>query len=1042
MPIDLNMVSGLVQRSVETINSATAVVGASAADYGRSYTARHGSTEQGSMTRQRSRQARRDRTDAGQEPFGSASGRRADHRMQNLLDLESVVEDIHDRLDTLERQGRMHGQTIAHHEEAINIGWGKSKAIDDDITAYKTFITSTHQNIDAGMKRDFKTVTDRMEAYLSEIRPAHDTLIQRVHAMDLQMTEIVEYCRSTRLPMPIPPGIPPADVKENNDDQGTHQPTATCPIMAAANPNAPGFGPAAPVVYQMSTPVMTEAPVDPWAGYTAHQQFGGASQPAPQASTSPGPSIGSPIHPQGPPISATPQVVRNPPREMPQSFRGDEQVPVGSPFHGGADPFKTPMNPASRSNFADPGVSAWAGGRVSLFEISRKKNDLVTNFTQDAKDFKLWRDRVVDHLCRSTQRWRSIPNFVQLGTQPLTQAWLASSNVDGINAWDLATMLEAYLVDLFPKSMYNRRVQLAGGEMGNGFEMWRLLYVDYQGGSDAVQFGGIRRLQEFPKCSSMAKLSEHLDDWMDVLTTYGEELAHCPRLLRNMVLGILPKNLEDEILEKSYKPEFRTYDGIIAWAKRKVINVRQKELSELSRKPPGSRINALKMDDDEDSKDKPAPDLSWASLKQEIVAVMREAAGQVVVPPVPQIHAVQRPDKKKTDPRKRSTSPGGAKKFFFKGCWHCGKEEPKHSRQQCPEFIKLLQRANPGVSDRKAMKLPVGYEGAYEKARKAAGLKNKERRVNMLDDEDIDDSDSDFEFDEPMPGRMCALRNSTDTPLPPAPHPEPRPDRQRPTYREVADIGYMDKTHDQRKSSFTDLAANDESLSLEAIDHLNGWATKVSRKSKQSKIESPVKPNKFEAFTIQNEKQLDILLASHPRLAAIPESDKKIRKVLKTMPAQLVCGPDEVLCLVDSGSTVNAAWIAKHFPGWTKHVKATPASMRGDTATTAGGHKLVNKGRCMIHSTAQDIPFPVAFKDMETELPILSVRKMVKRNNDVRFRRGGGSIHNRATGKSINFHEHEGVYFLKLKISDPKDFDIFTNDDAGQSTQSFTRQGR
>ena len=135
MPIDLNMVSGLVQRSVETINSATAVVGASAADYGRSYTARHGSTEQGSMTRQRSRQARRDRTDAGQEPFGSASGRRADHRMQNLLDLESVVDDIHDSLDTLERQGRMHGQTIAHHEEAINIGWGKPKAVDADIAA-------------------------------------------------------------------------------------------------------------------------------------------------------------------------------------------------------------------------------------------------------------------------------------------------------------------------------------------------------------------------------------------------------------------------------------------------------------------------------------------------------------------------------------------------------------------------------------------------------------------------------------------------------------------------------------------------------------------------------------------------------------------------------------------------------------------------------------------------------------------------------------------------------------------------------------------
>ena len=85
---------------------------------------------------------------------------------------------------------------------------------------------------------------------------------------------------------------------------------------------------------------------------------------------------------------------------------------------------------------------------------------------------------------------------------------------------------------------------------------------------------------------------------MDVLTTYGEELAHCPKLLRNMVMGVLPNNLEEEILEKSYKPEFQTYGGIIAWAKRRLLNVRQKELSELSRRPTGGRVNALKGVDD------------------------------------------------------------------------------------------------------------------------------------------------------------------------------------------------------------------------------------------------------------------------------------------------------------------------------------------------------------------------------------------------------------------------------------------------------------
>ena len=144
-------------------------------------------------------------------------------------------------------------------------------------------------------------------------------------------------------------------------------------------------------------------------------------------------------------------------------------------------------------------------------------------------------------------------------------------------------MVESFLVDYFPRSMYNRRVQLSGGEMGNGFEMWRRLFIDFQGGSTAVEFGGVRRLQEFPKCTSLSRLSGHLGDWTDVLTTYGSELEHCPRLLRDMVLSIIPKNLEDEILDEGDDPRFRTYTDIIIWRKRKVITRCTKELSELSR---------------------------------------------------------------------------------------------------------------------------------------------------------------------------------------------------------------------------------------------------------------------------------------------------------------------------------------------------------------------------------------------------------------------------------------------------------------------------
>ena len=728
--------------------------------------------------------------------------------------------------------------------------------------------------------------------------------------------------------------------------------------------------------------------------------------------------------------------------QRPQSFGAlHESDGPQSPFNEGADPFHTPnVRPSGNLAGAHPGVSAYAGGRLCIFEPSRKDNKNLFTFTQDAKDYQNWRNRMIDHFCRSTQKWRQVLEYVQTGNTAITKSWLLVNNIEGINAWDLSTMVESFLVDYFPRSMYNRRVQLSGGEMGNGFEMWRRLFIDFQGGSTAVEFGGARCLQEFPTLTALSKLSGHLEDWTDALTTYGSELEHCPMLDRNMMLSIIPKNLEDEILDEGDDPRFRTYTDIILWCKRKVITLRTKELSELSRKPIGaSRVNALRQIDDEPNTratDNTPPQLSWEGMKKEIVAALRDSVGQTnrpePVPPPPQVHAVTREQRKGDKGKGRGKSPGGGTKFFFKGCWHCGKDtEPRRNRQNCPLFEAILKRANPGVTDRKQMKLPDGYKGAYEKAREAAGLTNKKKRLNMLDDEDVDDSDSDFENDSPLPGRLCALRTSTVEMPPPQPHPEPRQPR---SYKDVLASPATDK------SRFQALAQEGvESMPQHMVDDLNGWAVKVSRRAakQQKPINEPRKTSESETFTIHSERALDELLSRYPHIAAIPGSHKKIRKILRSMPAELVCAEDEVLCLVDSGSTINAAWIEKHFPAYAKLIQKTPASMRGDSATTAGGQKLVNKGRCSVNGMVDNHEFPIAFKDMETELPILSVRKMVKRNNEVKFKKDGGFIRNRDTGRLLKFYEHEGVYFLKLKVLDPSSINMFS----GGNEQVFGRQG-
>ena len=117
-------------------------------------------------------------------------------------------------------------------------------------------------------------------------------------------------------------------------------------------------------------------------------------------------------------------------------------------------------------------------------------------------------------------------------------------------------------------------------------------------------------------------------------------------------------------------------------------------------------------------------------------------------------------------------------------------------------------------------------------------------------------------------------------------------------------------------------------------------------------------------------------------------------------------------------------------------MEQTAASIQGDGATTACGRKLLNKGRCIVGATCQGSDFNVAFKDMETDLPILSVRKMIKAGSDVEFHDGGGSIRNRQTGLTLFFYEHEGVYFIKFKVKDPALLDLVTS-----NHQRFQRPG-
>ena len=77
-------------------------------------------------------------------------------------------------------------------------------------------------------------------------------------------------------------------------------------------------------------------------------------------------------------------------------------------------------------------------------------------------------------------------------------------------------------------------------------------------------------------------------------------------------------------------------------------------------------------------------------------------------------------------------------------------------------------------------------------------------------------------------------------------------------------------------------------------------------------------------------------------------------------------------------------------------------------------------GKVVTTGTVGDARVGVTWSHMKVKCPILSVRCLVDDGHDMSIYKGEGAIRNVTTGKEIIFFEHAGVYYLKMKIDQPK----------------------
>ena len=195
-------------------------------------------------------------------------------------------------------------------------------------------------------------------------------------------------------------------------------------------------------------------------------------------------------------------------------------------------------------------------GMMGNLEAMSRKSESLRRFSGNSADFTNWSEHFMDHMSRVHVSWRGVLQYISTCSEDLSLSRL-HQDLLGPNqepANELAMKLEQTIIDWMPESLYKRRAQLCDGksETGNGFLMWRRLFVDNKGPGEPVEFAGVEALRLYPSCSKLSDVGSHLDGWIELLDAYGSEFLgalSAPRMLRSMMLNILPKELKSEILK-------------------------------------------------------------------------------------------------------------------------------------------------------------------------------------------------------------------------------------------------------------------------------------------------------------------------------------------------------------------------------------------------------------------------------------------------------------------------------------------------------------
>ena len=76
--------------------------------------------------------------------------------------------------------------------------------------------------------------------------------------------------------------------------------------------------------------------------------------------------------------------------------------------------------------------------------ISSKETEDFFKFKGQVTDFLTWKTKMMDHLARSTCKYRTIVEAISKRKQIISKQELLATEIDGFNGWEIAVMLSGF----------------------------------------------------------------------------------------------------------------------------------------------------------------------------------------------------------------------------------------------------------------------------------------------------------------------------------------------------------------------------------------------------------------------------------------------------------------------------------------------------------------------------------------------------------------------------------------------------------------------